>query len=123
MERNQMKSQKLITEKKLIDEFKNYLVEELGFLDDMADEYSKEIRNPYDCLWVLSEYDSCETIDGIEYEVFSCHTDFLYCGIFDYIDKPPFEFYMLIDLKTLPDHTVGAYSRSRKKFIVKEQNG
>ena len=76
------------------------------------------MENPYDAPFVLQEYEGNFTIDGIEYEVRACHTDFCYCGLFYLSDVQPFEFYMLFDTSTMSDGTVGGYSSATKKYLI-----
>ena len=113
-----------LTSKDLVDQdaltaaYIDYLKEELGYSDWEAAIAATDLENPYDTEYILQDYEDNYTIDGTEYEVRFCHTDFRYCGLFHLADKPPFEFYMLFNVDSMPDGTVGSYSNAKKKFIL-----
>jgi hypothetical protein len=87
--------------------FKKYLMDVLG-----------DFENPYDTPFILQDYEGDYTVDGKEYEVRSCHTDFCYCGLFHLADKEPFEFYMFFDRETMSDNTVGSYQNATKLYLI-----
>ena len=114
-----------LTEKDLIDHaaiseaFKKYLMEVLEYDEDDADfVISNDFENPYDTPFILQDYEGTFTIDGKHYSVRSCRTDFTICGLWRLTKLPPFEFYMFIDLDSMPDTTVGSYQNSRKMYLI-----
>lgn len=99
--------------------FKKYLMDILEYDEDEADYIIKtDFSDPYDTPYILQDYEGIYTVDGKEYEVVSCHTDFCYVGMFEYAELEPFEFYMFFDKETLPDHMVISYRNARKMFII-----
>ena len=62
---------------------------------DFPDPY----RNPY----LIEEYDGDETVDGVDYQVYSDYTDLTRCDI---DDVPPFRFYTLYRKEDIPNHKV-----------------
>ena len=54
----------------------------------------------------------------IEYTVRNCWTDFMRCGLFELANAKKFKFYMYIDKSSMPDETVGSYTRANKKYYV-----
>ena len=102
----------------LLEAYKTYLQEVLEYSEFEAEIAATDMENPYDAPFVLQEYEGNFTIDGIEYEVRACHTDFCYCGLFYLSDVQPFEFYMLFDTSTMSDGTVGGYSSETKKYLI-----
>ena len=114
-----------LTSKDLIDHaaiseaFKNYLMDVLEYDESEADfVVSTDFENPYNTPFIMQDYEGEYTVDGKDYEVRSCRTDFCACGLWHLAEKKPFEFYMFIDLETLPDTTVGAYQKSRKMYLI-----
>lgn len=77
-----------------------------------------DMAEPYDCDFVLQDFEGSYTIGGVKYEVRLCRTDFTRCGWFDLANVEPFEFYMLIDESDLIDETVLSYRSASKKYIV-----
>ena len=76
---------------------------------DFPDPY----RNPY----LIEEYDGDETVDGVDYQVYSDYTDLTRCDI---DDVPPFRFYTLYRKEDIPNHKVGEYMAARKLFRLEE---
>ena len=92
---------------------------DLGDFEDEADFVVKcDFENPYDTPFILQDYEGDYIVDGKEYEVRSCHTDFCYCGLFHLADKEPFEFYMFFDRETMSDNTVGSYQNATKLYLI-----
>ena len=89
-----------------------YTVEEANFV------VSTDFENPYNTPFVSQDFCCKCNIDGKQYEVRYCHTDFCMCGLYHLAEKPSFEFYMLIDLDTLPDKSVRSYQNANKMYIV-----
>ena len=89
-----------------------YTIDEANFV------VSTDFENPYNTPFISQDY-CCEcNIDGKRYEVRYCYTDFCMCGLFHLASKPRFEFYMLFDLDTLPDKSVGSYQNANKMYII-----
>lgn len=114
-----------LTAKDLIDHtaishaFKNYLMEVLEYDEIEADfVVSTDFENPYNTPFIMQDYEGEYSVDGKNYEVRSCRTDFCVCGLWHLAELPPFEFYMFIDLDTLPDTTVGSYQRATKMYLL-----
>lgn len=98
--------------------FKDYLMLVLGYEEYEADFIiSSDFENPYDTPFIMQDYEGTFTVDGKNYEVRLCRTDFRLVGLFHLVDVPPFEFYMFIDLDTLPNKSVGAYQNARKAYL------
>lgn len=99
--------------------FKNYLMEVLKYDESEADfVISTDFENPYNTPFIMQDYEGEFTIDGKDYEVRLCRTDFCACGLFHLADILPFEFYMFFDLETLPDTTVGSYQNAKKMYLI-----
>ena len=99
--------------------YKKYLMDVMGYEEDKADFVIKtDFLNPYDTPYILQDYEGNYTIDGKEYEIRSCRTDFCCVGMFDFADIIPFEFYMLIVKDDLPDDSVATYRKASKMYIV-----
>lgn len=109
----------LIDHAGIAEAFKSYLMNVLEYDEGEADfVVSTDFENPYDTPFIMQDYEGKYTVDGKDYEVRSCRTDFCACGLWHLAEKPPFEFYMFFDLETLPDTTVGAYQKSRKMYLI-----
>ena len=113
-----------VTGKDLVDHaavaqaFKKYLMDVIGYVDGDADFVTRnDFENPYDTPFIEQDYEGDYTIDGKDYEVRSCKTNFMMVGLFHLADVEPFEFYMLLDKETLPDNCVGTYQSARKMYI------
>ena len=114
-----------VTGKDLLDhaaiaqEFKKYLMDLIGYDDGDADFVTRtDFANPYDTPFIEQDFEGEYTIDGKEYEVRSCKTNFMMVGLFHLADVEPFEFYMLFDKETLPDNGVRTYQKAEKKYII-----
>ena len=105
------------TNEELLDQYKEYLQDELGYSGWEVEMAASDLVNPYTAPYIVQEYDDNYDIDGIDYEVRYCHTDFRRCGLFHLADKKPFEFIMCIDTTTLEDKTVGSYSAAKKYYL------
>lgn len=111
-------SSDLIDHAAIAQEFKNYLMNTLEYDEFEADfVVENDFSNPYDTPFILQDFEDRITIDGTEYEVRFCRTDFCACGLFHFADVEPFEFYMLFDMNTMADTTVGSYQRARKMYL------
>ena len=71
----------------------------------------------YNTPFIVQDYEGQYTIGGKKYEVRLCRTDFCIVGLFHLAYEPQFEFYMLFDLETLPDNSVGSYQNARKMYL------
>ena len=112
-------AEELLDHAAIAQEFKKYLMDVLGYFEDEADFVVKcDFENPYDTPFILQDYEGDYIVDGKEYEVRSCHTDFCYCGLFHLADKEPFEFYMFFDRETMSDNTVGSYQNATKLYLI-----
>lgn len=102
----------------LAEAFKDYLIDVLGY-DEAEATYvvSTDFKNPYETQYIMQEFEGKYAVNGKTYEVLSCHTDFCVCGMWHLAEYPPFEFYMFIDLETLPDTTVGSYKNAQKLYL------
>ena len=109
----------LISHTSISEAFKSYLMETLDYGEDEADfVVSTDFENPYDTPFIMQDYEGQYAVDDKEYEVRFCYTDFCACGLFHLSNVEPFEFYMFIDLDTLPDQTVGAYRNAKKLYLI-----
>ena len=108
----------LIEHGELVDAFKVYLKNELSYDEWEVEIAATDMDNPYDTPYLVQEYEGNVSIAGVDYEVRSCSTNFRQCGMFHLADVTPFEFYMLFDIATMPDHSVGAYRKSRKVYVI-----
>ncbi len=108
----------LIDHAAISEAFKKYLMEVLEYDESEADfVVSSDFENPYDTPYIVQEYEGVYTVDGREYEVYSCRTDFCACGLWHLAELPPFEFYMFLDCETMPDNTVGSYRNAMKLYL------
>ena len=108
----------LVDEAGLVKAFEDYLKQELGYDDLEAALAAVDMEEAYTIPYVLQEYIDTDVIGGTTYEARYCHTDFCQCGFFHLANVTPFEFYMLFDVSTMEDKTVGSYSQAKKKYIV-----
>lgn len=116
---NKITSKDLIDHSAMSEALKRYLICTLGYDNQEASVVASiDFKDPYSSPFVSQEYERKCSIDGKDYEVWSCRTDFCGGGLFYLDDVQPFEFYMLFDLRTLPDSTVGSYLRAQKMYIV-----
>lgn len=101
--------------------FKTYLIEVIGYSESEADFIiAADFANPYNTSFIMQDFERMVNVDGKEYEVRSCYTDFSACGLFHPAKVKRFKFYMLFDLETLPDQTVASYSKSKKWYLLKD---
>lgn len=99
--------------------FKAYLMDVIGYDEDDADFVTRtDFANPYNTPFIEQDFEGEYTIDGKDYEVRSCKTNFMIVGLFHLEDVQPFEFYMLFDQATLPDNCVRSYQNADKKYII-----
>ena len=116
---NNLTCNDLIDHAAISEAFKKYLMEVLEYSEGEADfVISTDFENPYNTPFIIQDYEGNYTVDGKEYEVRLCRTDFSACGLWHMAELPPFEFYMFFDLETLPDTTVGSYQKSRKLYLI-----
>lgn len=102
----------------MMNAYEEYLKRELGYDDLDAALTAVDMEEAYDLPYVIQEYVDTYKIGESTYAARYCHTDYCRCGFFHLANVTPFEFYMLFDVATLKDNTVGSYSRARKKFVV-----
>ena len=99
--------------------FKKYLMDVLEYDEGEANfVVTTDFENPYNTPFIMQDYEGEFTVDGKNYEVRSCRTDFCACGLYHLAEVPPFEFYMFFDLATLPDATVGSYEKAKKMYLL-----
>ena len=99
--------------------FKNYLMEVLEYSEYEADfVIASDFGLPYDTPFIMQDYEGRFVVDGKDYEVRMCRTDFCACGMFHLAELPPFEFYMFFDLDTMPDTTVGSYRKAKTLYLT-----
>lgn len=115
---NDIKKEDLVSHEKLVEAFKAYLKREFFYDESEASIAASDLDNPYDTPYIMQDYEGIVTVDGVDYEVRSCYTDFCACGLFHLTDAPAFKFYMLFDQSTLSDSTVGAYQKARKVYVL-----
>ena len=116
---NQISEKDLIDHAAISDAFKKYLMDVLDYSEDEANFVaSTDFANPYNTPFIVQDYKGNYIIDGCEYEVRTCSTNFCIVGLYHLADVTPFKFYMFFDLKTLPDQTVGSYQSARKMYLI-----
>lgn len=108
----------LVEHKDLVEAFKNYLKREFFYDELEATLAAEDLENPYNTPYIMQDYEGDISIDGVNYEVRSCHTDYLACGLFHFAEASPFEFYMLFDQSTMSGTTVGDYQKARKVYVL-----
>ena len=113
-----IKKDALVEHETLIEAFKDYLMREFDYDEEDATIASDDLQDPYNTPYILEDFQGRISIDGIDYEVRFCHTDFNYCGLFHMANAAPFEFYMLIDCSTLHGQTIGDYMKARKIYVI-----
>ena len=107
----------LIEKKALVDALVEYMVT-VQYLDRSSmDLVLNDFEDFYACPWLREEYVGMRKIDGIEYEVRACWTDF--SMFMSFTNDERFKFYMLTHLKNANDRTVAAYIEADKKYILK----
>lgn len=112
-------SKDLIDHAALSEAFKKYLIEVLGYGEGEANfVISADFENPYDTPYITQDYEGEYAVDGKDYEVRSCQTDFCAVGMWHLDEMSPFEFYMFFDLETLPDTTIGSYRKAKKLYLI-----
>lgn len=109
----------LINHDAIAQAFKQYLMEVIGY-DAMDADFivRNDFANPYDTPFIEQEFEGEYTIDGKDYEVRSCKTNFMMVGLYRLADTKPFEFYVLFDKATMANSTVGAYQMADKMYII-----
>jgi hypothetical protein len=112
-------SKDLIDHAALSEAFKKYLIEVLGYDEGEANfVISADFENPYDTSYITQDYEGEYAVDGKDYEVRSCQTDFCAVGLWNLAELSPFEFYMFFDLETMPDTTIGSYRKAKKLYLI-----
>ena len=112
-------SKDLIDHTAISEAFKNYLMDVLEYDESEADFIvCVDFENPYNTPFIMQSYEGKYTVDGKDYEVRLCYTDFATCGLWRLAERSPFEFYMLFDLDTMPDTTVESYQASKKMYLI-----
>ena len=108
----------LVSNDELLKAYKIYLQEELDYSGWEVEMAASDLVNPYEAPFIIQDYEGNVEIDGIEYEVRSCHTDYCYCGLFHLANVKPFEFLMLFVADDVQDSSVGSYSDATKLFVL-----
>ena len=116
---NKVTGKDLIDHEAIAQLFKQYLMDVIEY-DEMDADFivRSDFANPYDTPFIEQEFEGEYTIDGKEYEVRSCKTNFMMVGLYRLADAEPFEFYMLFDKATMSNSTVGAYQTADKMYII-----
>lgn len=109
--------EKLMDVEGLKKEYMKYLKRVLKYDEFEAEYVASDLDNPYETEYIDQDYIGEVEIDGVLYEARSCCTNLMRCGMFHLADKKPFEFLMLFDTTSMPDHSVGSYSNARKIFL------
>ena len=102
----------------LVEAYKKYLMTVRGYDAVDAAIAATDMQNPYDCPYVLQDYNGDYTIDGVEYEVRECRVDMTVCGFYYLAGIPKFRFFMLIMMEDLADRKVSTYVDARKKYVL-----
>jgi len=124
---------KLITIDEFKNEYKKFLMEYRHYSENEADFSISDFDDPWSYELCEYEFENNETIDEIEYEVYSCKIDFvkhfgsMYRMMGGTGDKEfdralkkmdtPFEFTFYVDM-TNHNGTFGAYVKARKLFEI-----
>lgn len=116
---NKITHRDLLDHKGIAQAFKEYLMDVLGYDEFDADFVVRnDFEDPYETPFILQDFEGEYTIDGKEYEVRLCRTDFCTVGLFHLADVKPFEFYMFFDKDDLFDDCVGAYQTAKKLYLI-----
>ena len=108
----------LLEHKAIAQAFKDYLMDVLEYTDDEADFVVKnDFENPYDTPFIVQDFEGEYTIDGKDYEVRFCQTEFCAVGLFHLADVTPFEYYMFFDKADLKDDRVSTYRKAKKLYL------
>ena len=102
----------------LVEAYKKYLMTVRGYDAVDAAIAATDMQNPYDCPYVLQDYNGDYTIDGVEYEVRECRVDMTVCGFYYLAGIPKFRFFMLLMMEDLADRKVSTYCDARKKYVL-----
>ena len=109
-----MSKKKYLTEKELVAEFVQYLVEVQGLEKDEAIFGATGFPDPYELCYMKEEWvKNCE-IDGEKVEVCRCWTDFQMMRTFD--NSRPFRFYTYTFIPEGFGNTVGEYQAAKKLY-------
>ena len=68
--------------------------------------------------FLSQDYEGDITVDGMEYEVRFCETDFCLCDLFHLANLPASSFYILFDQAPMKDQTMWTYQKMKKKYVV-----
>ena len=113
------KREELVELDAFIEAFKDHMRREAGYGDWELSMLTCDLKDPYNTPYIMQDFLDNRVIDGVEYEVRRCYTNFAVCGLFHLMNVAPFKFYMLIDCSTLENGTVGAYSKARKMYVIR----
>ena len=102
----------------LQDAFKEYAMDTLDYNEDEAEFVARGLKDAYDTPYIFFDIYDDVLVDGTKHYVYKCKTDFYSCGLFELMDKPAFEFYMLLDASDLADETVGSYKAAKKMYAL-----
>lgn len=116
---DQITGKDLIDYASLAQAFKQYLMDVLDYSEREANfVVLADFNNPYDSPLIMQDYEGNYIVDGKEYKIYKCHTNFCSVGLFHLANIKPFEFYMFFDLETLPNNTVGSHRSARKMYLI-----
>lgn len=116
-----VKPEDLLDVDELAQAFKEYCMKRLDYDEFEAEIAASDMKDPYNTPYIMQEYEGPYYDGDIEYSVRNCWTDFSRCGLWELSDKKKFKFYMYIDKSSMPDETVGSYTRARKKYFVYQE--
>ena len=102
----------------LVRKFQEYLMKNLDYSEVEAQIASSDMKNPYTAPYVFQDAIAVMDIEGTQYEVRFCHTNFTYCGIYCPENIKPFEFYVFYDRSTIKNNIGAEYIAAKKFFIV-----
>lgn len=114
---NKIKYSDLLDHSAISQEFKRYLMVVMEYSPEEADfVVSTDFKNPYNTPYITMEYEGCVKLEGKTYEILSCKTDFR--GMLYLRPDTDFEFFMLTDVDSLENNTVGAYAKADKMYLL-----
>lgn len=113
-----VKPEDLLDVDELVQSFKEYCMKRLDYDEFEAEIAASDMKDPYNAPYILQEFEGIYRNGDIEYTVRNCWTDFMRCGLFELANAKKFKFYMYIDKSSMPDETVGSYTRANKKYYV-----
>lgn len=112
---------KFLNEEQIRTEFINYLIKRHSLDEDEAKFAACDFPDPFANCYLISEYECNVQIEGKEYKMYSCKTDF--CRFDTFSDKvSPFKFniYYYFEDKKIT-YTVGEYREAPKLYELKSR--